>query len=172
MEQILTATIHDVELLVTLVNHAYRGKEAKAGWTNESDLISGQRINTEQMTLIFSDPLSTILKFVLHNEIVGCVLLKKEDDALYLGMLSVNPTLQNAGIGKKLMAASEVFALNVGCTNIKMTVFSVRTELIDWYNRRGYIDTGERIPFTNENFGKAENQLVFSVLSKKLSIKN
>jgi len=28
-----------------------------------------------------------------------------------------------------------------------MTVISVRTELIDWYRRHGYVDTGERKPF-------------------------
>jgi hypothetical protein len=28
-----------------------------------------------------------------------------------------------------------------------MTVISMRTELIDWYKRHGYIDTGDREPF-------------------------
>ncbi len=52
-----------------------------------------------------------------------------------------------------------------------MTVISVRKELIDWYVRHGYVDTGERKPFafTDPRFGQPKMQLEFVVLEKLLN---
>ena len=53
-----------------------------------------------------------------------------------------------------------------------MTVIVQRTELIAWYERRGYRRTGERKPFPygDERFGLPQrDDLVFEVLRKSLS---
>jgi ribosomal protein S18 acetylase RimI-like enzyme len=61
-------------------------------------------------------------------------------------MLTVSPELQNSGVGKLLQHA-EIHAKDLGLPKIVMTVISVRDELIAWYKRNGYEDTGEREPF-------------------------
>jgi len=55
---------------------------------------------------------------------------------------------------------------------MQMTVIVQRTELIAWYERRGYRRTGERRPFPygDERFGlPRRNDLAFEVLRKLLS---
>jgi hypothetical protein len=50
-----------------------------------------------------------------------------------------------------------------------MTVISVRTELIAWYERQGWSDTGKRKPFPeNEPFGSPKQPLEFIILKKKV----
>ena len=70
----------------------------------------------------------------------------KGDDVWYLGSLTVDPRLQNAGAGRRLLAASEAWAAEHGARTIRMTVVNVRDTLIAWYVRRGYRLTGEVEP--------------------------
>jgi len=111
-----------------------------------------------------------MLKFAHNDHIAGCVYLEKQGTALYLGMLSVSPTVQAQGIGKKLLNAAEQHGRQQGCASITMTVISLRHELIDWYERHGYKRNGEKKPFPeDEKFGKARQPLQFVVLEKKLA---
>jgi GNAT superfamily N-acetyltransferase len=84
-------------------------------------------------------------------------------------MLTVEPTLQTAGIGKQLLHAAESYSLKQGINVIEMTVISVRHELIAWYQRRGYLLTGEKRAFPTEaRFGIRKQDLEFVVLEKHL----
>ena len=50
-----------------------------------------------------------------------------------------------------------------------MTVISVRKELIDWYKRNGYQETGQIIDFNEDGVtGKHLQKLKFLVLEKRL----
>jgi ribosomal protein S18 acetylase RimI-like enzyme len=85
-------------------------------------------------------------------------------------MLSVHPEIQAKGIGKKLLQAAEQHAREMNCSSIVMTVISVRTELIAWYQRNGYVDTCARKPFPDDpRFGTPVRPLQFVVLEKKLA---
>ncbi len=88
---------------------------------------------------------------------------------MYLGMMTVSPTLQNAGIGKQLMKYSEQFAKDHNCKAVYMQVIKGRTELIEWYERQGYSDTGERKPFPHGDprFGLPKKKLEFIIMEKK-----
>jgi ribosomal protein S18 acetylase RimI-like enzyme len=88
---------------------------------------------------------------------------------MYLGMLSVSPGAQASGIGKEFLSASEKYALAEGCHSIIMNVISLRVELISWYERHGYMQTGETKPFPNDTkFGTPKHPIEFIVLEKKL----
>jgi ribosomal protein S18 acetylase RimI-like enzyme len=167
---ITKATIEDVTALNNLINSAYRGESSKKGWTTEANILEGKRTTEEELIAIIQDQKNTILKYSENNEIIGCVLLKQKEDELYLGMLTVSPELQNSGIGKKLMQQAEIFALNLGLSKIVMTVISVREELISWYKRHGFVDTGLREPFpVSEVFNQtATEPLEFIVLEKRI----
>src|SRR5215471_8529513 len=145
---ITTAGIDDIPELTRLVNSAYRGDASRKGWTTEADLLEGE-LRTDDHSLLQSlkNPNAVILKFVSSDLITGCVFLEKQGNALYLGMLSVSPTVQAQGIGKKLLSAAEEYAARRGCQSIVMTVISLRHELIDWYERHGYKRTGHTKPF-------------------------
>jgi ribosomal protein S18 acetylase RimI-like enzyme len=159
----------DIPSLVNLVNSAYRGESSKKGWTTEAGLLDGIRTDKEGIYRMIHQAGSVILKCMIDNELVGCVYLQKQENYLYLGMLTVSPELQAAGIGKELLKASEDYASREDCNIIMMTVITVRQELIEWYERRGYNQTPERRPFPNDpRFGIPKQPLEFLVMEKKL----
>ena len=167
---ITKATLEDVSLLNTLINSAYRGESSKKGWTTEANLLEGLRTTEEELTETILDPKNTILKFTKDNKIIASVLLIEKEHQLYLGMLTVSPELQNSGIGKKLLQQAEIHASALDLPKIVMTVISVREELIAWYIRNGYVDTGKREPFPESevHITIAEQPLEFIVLEKRI----
>lgn len=166
---ITKATLADAAELTALVNSAYRGASSQIGWTSEAHLLDGIRIDEPTMTEYLEAENTTILKCTNDDEkIIACVYLqKREGKRLYLGMLTVSPTLQANGIGRQLLHEAEVRAAKLGCETIFMTVITTRAELIDWYKRRGYIDTGKREPFHDtKKFGIPKEHIELMVLEK------
>jgi ribosomal protein S18 acetylase RimI-like enzyme len=161
----------DIVSLNTLINSAYRGEFSKKGWTTEAHLLEGSRTTEVELLDIIQDASHTILKYSDNGKIIGCVLLKVKANELYLGMLTVSPDLQNSGIGKKLLRQAEVFAVEMQLPKIVMTVITVREELIAWYKRNGYVDTGAREPFpVSDVFNPITKEpLEFMVLEKIIS---
>lgn len=156
--------------IMELLNKAYRGEESKKGWTTEASLIAGDiRTSIEMVDSAITAPLGNMLIYISNNKVIGCVHLQQNNNKLYLGMFAVEPTLQGGGIGKTLLQAAEIYCLQKQLNCIYMKVVSVRTELIDWYKRHGYIETGETIDFNEDKItGKHLQKLQFIVLEKKL----
>jgi ribosomal protein S18 acetylase RimI-like enzyme len=165
---ITKAAIEDANRLNELVNSAYRGETSRQGWTTEADLLDGTRITSDLLTEILSQSNTTILKYEENGRLMACVELRIDNGKLYLGMLTVSPGLQGKGIGKILMKAAEEEATKMGCSAIYMTVIASRMELIDWYKRQGYQETGERKPFNfpDKRWGIPKAKLEFIVLEK------
>ncbi|HEY4046802.1 MAG TPA: GNAT family N-acetyltransferase, partial [Acidobacteriaceae bacterium] len=89
----------------------------------------------------------------------------------YLGLLTVRPDLQDRQMGRSLLATAEGFARERGARRIRMSVVNVRTTLIAWYERRGYLLTGETQPFPydDERFGRPlRDDLHFVLLEKDI----
>lgn len=163
----------DAARLQPLVHGAYRGDSARRGWTHEADLLDGQRIDLESLSAVIADPAQTVLLAEQGGSPVGCVQITDKGGGLaYLGMLSVEPSLQGSGLGRRLIEAAEAEARNrYGARRMEMTVIVQRTELIDWYVRRGYAPTGETRPFpaTDPRFGlPRRDDLAFVVLARDL----
>ncbi len=167
---IVKSTITDASELNKLINSAYRGEYSKKGWTTEADLLDGLRTDQTLVEEIIRKESAEILIYLENQKILGCVRLDNKGTKLYLGMLTVEPSNQNKGIGKKLLNAAEEEARHQGCSSIYMTVISVRAKLIAWYNRHGYIDTGKRIPFDSSDprFGIPKTKLEFIVMEKEI----
>jgi len=167
---ITPATPDDIPALVPLVNSAYRAEDGQQGWTHESHLLSGARTNAAGIEELLQISGAVILKYTgAHNTILGCVYLQKESPRLYLGLLSVLPSHQNAGIGKQLLAAADDYARRHHCTHIHITVITARHELLAWYERHGYKRTGEIEPFhAGEKFGIQKQKLELAVLEKPI----
>ena len=166
---ITKATLADAAELTALVNSAYRGASSQIGWTSEAHLLDGIRIDEPTMSEYLQAGDTTILKYTNDTgRIIACIYLQERDGRrLYLGMLTVSPTLQANGIGRQLLHEAEILAANLHCATIFMTVISTRTELINWYKRRGYIDTGKREPFHDtKKFGIPKEHIELMVLEK------
>ncbi|MFS1299856.1 GNAT family N-acetyltransferase [Streptosporangium longisporum] len=166
------ATDKDVPTLVSLVQSAYRGEQSRAGWTTEADLLDGQRTDAEGVADAVRGPDGRMLLMESDGEVVACCQLERREGHAYFGMFAVRPTLQGGGIGRVLLAHAERFARDEwGVTEMRMTVISLREELLAWYERRGYTRTGQRsaFPYGDERFGvPTREDLEFELLVKTL----
>jgi GNAT superfamily N-acetyltransferase len=165
------ASAGDSNRITSLVNSVYRGENSKKGWTTEADFLEGIRITEEKIKEIIQSEKDIIILALEDQKLTGCVHLENARQYSYLGMLSVDVNCQDKGIGKILITeceryTKEVFRLN----EIRMKVISRRTELIEYYKRRGYLLTGEKESFdsTEGTFGTPKEKLYFITLVKNL----
>lgn len=148
MIRIAAATLADAPALKDLLETAYRGDSARAGWNHEADILDDERIGADELAAMLCDPEVTILTAREGENLIGCVAVTRKHAGLaYLGMLCVRPTLQSSGIGRKLLDAAEDLAQREAIAAMEMTVIDGRDALIAWYERRGYARTGETRPF-------------------------
>lgn len=163
----------DVPALRVLIESAYRGDAARAGWTHEADLLEGQRTDEAELRDILADASRVILLAEVDGALTGCVQVADQGQGLaYLGLLTVDPARQAGGLGRLLIEAAEAeAAARFAATRMEMTVIRQRAELIAWYERRGYRLTGETRPFPLDDprFGLPRTRdLAFVVLEKTL----
>jgi len=167
-----TAEPADVEMIVALVNSAYRGLSSRAGWTTEADLLDGQRTDSGEIAHLVGSNDSFFLLCQRGDEIIGSVHLERiGTTAAYMGMLVVKPVLQGKGLGKVFVREAELAAQTRWDTaRIQMQVLTLRHELIAYYERLGYRRTGEFRPFpVDPRYGIPKVAgLRFEVLEKAL----
>lgn len=164
----------DIASVVSLLNRAYRATGGETGWTTEIGLLAGDRIS--EATLrdeIATKPQAFLLVYKSEDEVLGCVWVEPgaDGDVWYLGSLAVDPKLQNNQLGRRLLGAAEDWIRERGGRAIKMTVIDARKALLDWYERRGYVRTGQTEPFPSADtrFGvPIAPNLRFEVLTKAL----
>ncbi|GLW75113.1 N-acetyltransferase [Kitasatospora phosalacinea] len=169
-----TARLRDVPDLVALVESAYRGESSRAGWTTEADLLEGQRTDEAAVTDLLGRPDSVVL--VVEGEDgapIACCHVERRGTAAYFGMFSVSPAVQGGGLGRQVLARAEEWArAEWGVSAMEMTVIEQRADLIAWYERRGFVRTGEFEPFPygDERFGvPLRADLRFAKLAKPLA---
>lgn len=162
------ATADDIPALAALVNDAYRGASSRRAWTTEADLLDGPRTDEAELHELLGAPGGGFLLAVgPGGQLVGSVYLQAQGLHLYLGTLAVMPAAQAHGLGRHLLEAAEIQACQQGCTHLKITVVSARTELLAWYERRGYVRTGATEPFpAGSRFGCPRQPLSLVVLEK------
>lgn len=167
------ATLDDSTAIVDLVTSAYRGDDSRAGWTTEAELIDGPRTDAGLLATDITDPNGIVLLGIDGDEILACCHLARRSDTVgYFGMFAVSPTRQGGGIGKEVMAEAErIIRDDWGLTSLEMTVLEPRSELIEFYERRGFVRTGtfEPFPYGQAQFGTPRrDDLRFVVLRKPL----
>lgn len=173
--QFLTATEQDVDAIVALVQSAYRGPSSRRGWTTEAGLLDGQRVDPAMLREVLGRPATQVVLAHRDGELVGCCELERPEQAggpAHLGMFAVDPDQQGGGLGRAVLEHAErLVATEWGAGSVELSVIEQRTELIAWYGRRGYVETGryEDFPYGDERFGRPlRDDLRFVVLAKPL----
>ena len=167
------ATEQELPAVVALLSRAYRGTGAAASWCSETGFIEGDRTSEALLRQELRDrPAGTLLVWELLGAIQGTVWLEPEDERTwYLGSLAVNPQIQGAQLGRRLLSAAENWVRGRGGNRVRMTVVNVRDSLLAWYERRGYRPTGatEPFPYEDARFGRPTRpDLCFLVLAKQI----
>jgi ribosomal protein S18 acetylase RimI-like enzyme len=142
------ADLIDAEPIARLINSAYRGESSRKGWTTEADILDGLRTKTADITKMIKRHDAFILIGVQNNEIIATICCELQVIAFkhtaHFGMIAVKPSLQNRGHGKDMINAAETMTRREWrVAGFHMTVISLRTELIEFYERLGYQRTGE-----------------------------
>lgn len=129
---IRAAEAQDIDAIVSVINSAFR----KA----ESFFIDRDRIEGESVRVLMEGGVFLIAEE--DGALCGCVYLQPRGERAYLGLLSVDPNVQKAGIGSRLMTAGEEYCANSGCRFMDLRIVNLRTENHAFYTRRGYVETG------------------------------
>jgi ribosomal protein S18 acetylase RimI-like enzyme len=170
----------DATAVADLIERAYRSPESAGKWTSEAHLLTGPRSSPDEVSSLIARTDSRFLLAERAGALVACCLLQgltpaapantAAINAAYFGMFAIDPAIHGGGLGKTVIAEAErsVRAL-WNCNQMVMTVINVRTELIAWYERRGYRLTGATIPFPfSETSGETTRNFHLSEMRKDL----
>lgn len=135
------ATSADVAAIEALVNDAYRAEGR--GWTSERALVTGKRIDVAQLQALLQTPDLRLVVACHGAEIVSCILVEPAGADAHIGLFAVAPAHQASGIGARFLTHAEQLAQESGARRAVMQVVTQRSDLIAFYERRGYRRTGE-----------------------------
>jgi ribosomal protein S18 acetylase RimI-like enzyme len=164
------ATPADAAGLVALVRAAYRGGK---GWTSEAHLVEGERTDLTALTALITGAGSRTLLVEEGGRPVACCRLEDGEGRIaHLGMFAVDPPQQGAGLGRWLVRQAELVAAERFEANaLEISVLVQQAALLAWYERLGFVRTGERRPFpAHPRFARpVHDDLELAVLRKPIA---
>jgi predicted N-acetyltransferase YhbS len=138
------ATEADFDAVMRLINNAFEV---------ERFFKAEDRVNAPMLQEYFRK--GVFLLSEDDRKLTGCIFVElkpatgHQPPRAYFGLLSVDPSLQKSGIGRRLVAAAEEFARESGAHFMDITVVNLRTELPPIYEKLGYTIIGtEPFPAT------------------------
>ncbi|KAF4343517.1 n-acetyltransferase GNAT family [Fusarium beomiforme] len=163
------ATEDDAPRLQELLEAAFRFKDAHIDWIGSPELAETFQID---ISVILDRIIPEDSKFIVASDtpngpIIGCVnVLRKAPDYGRLALLAVDPTLQRGGLGRKLVAYGEEYLTkDFGVSKIGLNALHTRKGLIRWYEKLGYVKTGEMTELKIERFTN-ETPIILAELDK------
>ena len=106
----------------------------------ERPYIEGERINAEEVREML--PRGTFLLAEQEGALVACTFVNPQGETAHLGLISVDPARQGAGLGSRLMAAVELHCRSAGFREMELRFINHRSELLRFYQRQGFAETG------------------------------
>lgn len=154
--EVRTATENDFGSILTLINSAFQ---------IERFFLNEDRLDAAELESYFKT--GTFLVGEDAGQMTGCVFVRLDGERAYFGLLAVDPSKQKTGVGRRLVAAAEEFARELGAHFMDLTVVNLRTELPGIYAKLGYVVTGEK-PFPPEGLHKLSQPVYLICMSKEL----
>ena len=133
------ASPSDVEAITSLINSAFR--------IAEEFFVDEERITTQGVVEHMET--GEFLLAERNGKLDGCVYLEHRGERTYLGLLSVDPTIQKGGLGSRIVSEAEGYCKNRGARFMDISVVNLREELLPFYGKRGYVEIGIS-PFQEE----------------------
>ena len=129
----------DAARITAVINAAFR--------IAEGFFINGNRINQSEVEQKLSD--GAFIVSESGDTLSGCVYVEMRGERSYLGLLSVDPSCQQGGLGSLLMREAEKYCRERGSQAMDILIVSLREDLPAFYQKRGYVQTGTS-PFPPE----------------------
>lgn len=146
----------DENALLGLINRAFRVES----FFIRGDRLTAQRLREHMQTGRF-------LVAEENGAILACVYVELHGEAAYFGLLSIDPARQKTGLGRRMVAAAEEFAREMGARRMDITVVNLRTELPPYYRKLGYELSGIE-PIRDEMIPRVTQPCHFIRMSKPL----
>jgi ribosomal protein S18 acetylase RimI-like enzyme len=129
---IRTATSVDAPQITALINAAFR--------IVEGFFIDGNRITQAEVEELLNK--GAFLLAETNGQLNGCVYVELRGERSYLGLLSVDPTTQQSGIGSLLMIEAERYCRERGSQGMDILIVNLREVIPSFYRKRGYVERG------------------------------
>ena len=153
-ELLSEATASDIPGIVSLVNRAF---------VVERFFKDEDRTNAESITEYMRNGRFLLLRN--NDELLACAYIKITGERAYLGMLSVDPSRQKSGLGRRMISGAESYVRAAGCEVLDIWIVNLRTELPPLYRKLGFVETGTESADMIQN---VTQPLHFITMSKKL----
>ena len=121
----------DIDNIVGLVNRAFLA---------ESPYVEGERINADTVREMWTR--GTFLLGEDQGQLIACLYIEPRGQSAHIGLVSVEPARQGAGLGAELMIAAEARCRAAGFREMELRFINHRTELERFYARMGFVPTG------------------------------
>src|SRR4029079_12205580 len=122
------ATSADAPQITAVINAAFR--------IAEEFFIDGNRVKRAEGEESLAK--GVFLLAEVNGKLNGCVYVELRGERSYLGLLSVDPTCQQSGLGSALMVEAEKYCRARGSSGMDILIVSLREDLPAFYKRRGY----------------------------------
>ena len=129
---IRSAEVADAPQITAVINAAFR--------IAEEFFIDGNRITQAEVEESLSK--GVFLLAEVNGKLNGCVYVELRGERSYLGLLSVDPTCQQGGLGSALMSEAEKYCRERGSRGMDILIVSLREDLPSFYQKRGYVESG------------------------------
>ncbi len=126
------ATSGDAPQITSVINAAFK--------IAEEFFIDGNRIKQAEVEELLTK--GAFLLAEAGNKLNGCVYVELRGERSYLGLLSVDPTCQQGGVGSLLMTEAERYCRERGSEGMDILIVSLREDLPSFYQKRGYVESG------------------------------
>src|SRR5215213_4846435 len=130
--KIRSAARADAPKIVAVINSAFR--------VAEEFFIDGNRITQAEVEQLLTKGIFLLAED--SDKLNGCVYVELRGDRSYLGLLSVDPTCQQSGLGSLLMTEAEKYCRERGSHCMDILIVNLREDLPAFYRKRGYVENG------------------------------
>src|SRR5678816_939079 len=129
---IRSAEFADAPQITAVINAAFR--------VAEEFFIDGNRITQAEVEESLAK--GVFLLAEVNGKLNGCVYVELRGERSYLGLLSVDPTCQQGGLGSLLMNEAEKYCRERGSHAMGILIVNLREDLPAFYEKRGYVESG------------------------------
>lgn len=126
----------DTDALVLLINEAYSYQDHVNGEPRTNPAHLRKRASEVELYVVQKD-----------DSLIGCVYIEPRYASLHFGLLTLIPKHRGTGLSQSMMEAIEAYAKDNRFTTLELDYMSLAPWLKPYYEKYGFIETGEVGPW-------------------------